>query len=131
MRLSGADTVAPGQVLAIGAGPRTPDGFLGEVVSVAAHGDVTVVQTRPATLPEAVAQGAFDVSMQSAQVRLGQATRRAMARAAEQHLVCTGKVSAGVDPELSFGTGIELSSSWSWRGLGSVGLTASANAPAR
>jgi hypothetical protein len=60
--LSGTPTVTPGQILAIGYSPGTPEGFLGQVQSVSTQSGQTVVQTVPATLGQAVGNGHLDLA---------------------------------------------------------------------
>jgi hypothetical protein len=60
LRLTGVSDLNPGDVIAIGIGSNTPDGFLGRVVSVSQDGSELVVQTVPAELPEALPEGEFE-----------------------------------------------------------------------
>ncbi|MCO5316171.1 MAG: hypothetical protein M9938_08420 [Solirubrobacterales bacterium] len=62
LRLSGERFLSPGEVLATGVGPATPNGFLGRVVSSRIENGTTIVQTRPASLMEAAPNASFDVS---------------------------------------------------------------------
>lgn len=59
LRLNGFVGLNPADVVAIGVGPTTPYGFLGKVVSVNHDASSTILQTVPATLPEAVPQGSW------------------------------------------------------------------------
>jgi hypothetical protein len=58
-RLSGYVDLNPGDIVAVGVGPATPYGFLGKVVSVSHDASGTILQTVPATLPEAVPEGSW------------------------------------------------------------------------
>lgn len=56
-------TIQPGQVLALGYAQNTPEGFLGRVDAITLlQGGQASLQTEPATLQEAGAQGALDLS---------------------------------------------------------------------
>lgn len=59
LKVLGNLDVRPGDILAIAAGPATPYGFLGKVVSVVHGSSTTTLQTVPATLPEALPEGSF------------------------------------------------------------------------
>jgi hypothetical protein len=62
VRLQGAAGVAPGQVLALGYSPSTPNGFLGRVLAVSSDANETVLQTQPASLEQAGATGTLDLA---------------------------------------------------------------------
>ena len=47
---AGGNSVKAGQVIAVGQGPATPDGFLGRATSVTTKAGETTVETVPATL---------------------------------------------------------------------------------
>jgi hypothetical protein len=64
LRLTGVSGVSVGDILAVGIGPATPDGFLVRVVSVAQEGSELVLGTVPAELPEALPEGEFDQEIQ-------------------------------------------------------------------
>jgi alpha-tubulin suppressor-like RCC1 family protein len=53
----GFSPLAPGDILALGVGPKTPYGFFGKVVSVTDSGGQEIVTTAPAKLVEAIPQG--------------------------------------------------------------------------
>jgi hypothetical protein len=60
LKLHGVSGVGVGDVIAVGIGPATPDGFLGRVVSVTQEGEDLIVGTVPAELPEALPEGEFE-----------------------------------------------------------------------
>jgi hypothetical protein len=65
VRVSGNPNVQTGDIIAIGIGPGSPDGFLGRVTSVKTEGAVTVLETVPATLPEALPEGEFSQEIEA------------------------------------------------------------------
>ena len=124
---SGGNDAQVGSIIAIGAGPNTPDGFLGRVTSVHQEGVRTVVSTVPATLLEAVPNGSLDLTAAS--------TTAAVASAPREHpratVTCAGSAGASITQSVSFSAGITLKGSWSWlHGLTSASLTADASANA-
>lgn len=147
--LNGSPAVSPGQVLAVGYGLKSPDGFLGKVTAVSSGGGQTLLQTQPASLAQAGAVGNLDLATFK-QVGSGAGTRRARAigHAASfsaqafnpelsKAIKCTdgasasitGSVSVSVVPALhaSFSLFHGLSSaSFSLTGAARAGLTASA-----
>jgi len=58
---AGATPPRVGQVVAVGVGPQTPDGLLGQVESVANQGGSIVLTVAPATLDQAVPSGSIDI----------------------------------------------------------------------
>jgi hypothetical protein len=127
---AGGDTLQVGQIVAIGQGPATPDGFLGKVTGVVANGQQTTVTTQPATLLQAVTSASFTETIASSAAVLARA-RRALAHAADTSVTCQGSAEASVTPEITFGTSLDLSGRWSLlHGLESASLTAGAHATA-
>jgi hypothetical protein len=57
-----------GQIIAIGQGHATPEGFLGKVTSVSSSGGQTFVHTVRATLEQAISNGSFGVSLNQSPV---------------------------------------------------------------
>lgn len=128
---SGGNDVHLGAIVAIGRGPATPDGFLGQVTSVARHGGETVAVTKPATLMQAVPTGSFNESLEQKGAAADRAASRALAHAAASELTCEGSVGAIISPSMSFGTSLDLRGSWKlFGGLQSASLTAGAHATA-
>ncbi len=125
LRYAGGNDVRAGQIIAIGVGRATPDGFLGRVTkAVNKHGE-TIVSTRPATLLEAVPSGSLDATFQSA------SAARARAAKVDAKGMCSGSTTGSITPSVSFNAGISLSGSWSlFGGLESASLTANASANA-
>jgi hypothetical protein len=126
---AGGNDVSVGQIIAIGGGPATPDGFLGQVTGVSVSGGKTTVQTKPATLMQAVPTGSFDVSV--SQAPEGNSVRRGSERAHDSHVNCGGSVSGSVDADASVGLTITAKADWSLlHGVQSASLAASASASA-
>jgi alpha-tubulin suppressor-like RCC1 family protein len=148
-------TIQPGQVLALGYAANTPEGFLGSVDAITLlQGGQASLQTEPATLQEAGAQGNLDLSRFSQVGPAGSADRRAHSRAVaasvgssafnpgvSKAFKCkdgasaslSGNVSVGVTPALhaSFSLIHGLTSaSFSLTGSARASLTAQANASA-
>jgi hypothetical protein len=112
--LRGRVAARAGQVLAVGYGKATPDGFLGRVAQVSVHDRETVLQTVPATLGEAVGDGQLDLSTFK-QVGTAQDARR-VAQAA--------KLSAGVfSPDINKSMSCAGGASGSVTGNASVSVT--------
>ncbi len=132
LRFSGGNSVRVGQIVAIGQGKSTPDGFLGRVIAVEQRNGQTVVSTVPATLQQAIPTGSFNETVGHAQAaRVQRAAQRAFAHAASSVVSCHGSVGGSVDASLSFGASLELSGSWSvFSGLQSASLTTGAHASA-
>jgi Putative Ig domain len=127
LRYAGGNEVRVGQIIAIGVGGATPQGFLGRVTKVASESGQTIVSTRPATLLEAVPSGSLDATLED--------TNDARARVAglpgfqAAAVTCSGGVKASITPDVSFNAGLELASNWSlFGGLQSASLTAHASA---
>jgi hypothetical protein len=125
---AGGNDVQVGQIVAIGAGRATPDGFLGRVTKVVDEGGRTVVSTAPATLLEAVPSGSLDATART--VSASEAGVSPFAHAAAT-VTCSGSVKAQITQSMSFSAGITLKGSWSLlHGLQSASLTADAKAKA-
>jgi hypothetical protein len=58
--ISGGSTAKAGDVIAVGIGPSTPYGFLGEVTAVHPDAQGVVLDTTPATLPQAIPDADVD-----------------------------------------------------------------------
>jgi hypothetical protein len=128
---AGGNDLTPGEIVAIGSGPHTPDGFLGrvtEVGRVAAVGDETEVETVPADLLVAVKDGELDATandFEGSEARVGSRARPAAA------VSCTGSASATITPSVSFGVNFKVHGDWTlFGGLQSASVTANANANA-
>jgi hypothetical protein len=125
---SGGNDVLPGQIVAINAGPATPDGFLGRVTSVKVVGAQTVISTIPTTLLEAVPNGSLDASASSVSASAARYSPRAHAAAT---VTCQGSAGGQISRSVSFSAGITLKGSWSLlHGLQSASLRANASADA-
>jgi hypothetical protein len=70
VRVNGNPGVQPGDIIAMGVGPGSPDGFLGRVTGVGTEGGVTVLQTVPATLPEALPEGEFNQEIEPEEIEV-------------------------------------------------------------
>ncbi len=126
LRYSGGNDTKPGQIIAIGVGPATPDGFLGRVTQITTAGSQTVASTQPASLLDAVPSGSLDVVLKSNSANAA----RASARAASSAFKCDGSVGADVTPNVLFNASLQLEGSWKFLSLESASLTANASADA-
>jgi hypothetical protein len=138
--LRGRVAARAGQVLAVGYSKATPDGFLGRVGQVDAHGGETVLQTVPANLSEAIGEGQLDLS-KFTQVGSAQAAGR-VARAANlsagvfnpdinKSMSCAGGASGSVTGSVSVSVTPALHAQFSFLGgleSADFTLTGSANA---
>jgi hypothetical protein len=107
--LSGIYGVSPGQVLAAGTGSNSPDGLLVLVDAVSREGAHTVLQTEPATLPQALPAGEIDQTFTAPASLDATASARAHSASA---ISCGGqpldlKASVDITPTIS------LHASWS------------------
>jgi hypothetical protein len=68
LRLAGYVDLRVGDVIAIGLGPNTPNGFLGRITSVSHDDTSTTAETVPATLPEALPEGEFSQHVDGGEV---------------------------------------------------------------
>ncbi len=128
---SSAPAVAPGDIIASDIGANTPDGLLAKVTGVTtdpATGASTVTTT-PATLPEAVANGSFDVSASQTSGQLQpaiaapnttphlslapRATNGSVVQAISKNVSCSGSASASITGSISVVPSFHLSGSWS------------------
>lgn len=130
MRLSGFADLNPGDVVAVGVGPATPYGFLGKVTSVSHDASSTILQTVPATLPEAVPEGSWSgqidpqpidsegVSSSSARLEaIGATASRAPGSTGstvrvQRLLKCGFDHELGVEGTIDVDSWIETSASW-------------------
>lgn len=118
---AGGNDAAEGQIIAIGRGEETPEGFLGRVTDVERKDGQVVVSTVPAKLTQAVPEGEMRLVAQT--VRAAQARPRALGRA-----TCQGSVAASITHDVSFSAGLTVDGSWTLRGgLQSASITASAS----
>jgi hypothetical protein len=125
---AGGNDVQVGQIVAIGAGPATPDGFLARVTKVVDAGGGMVVSTVPATLLEAVPNGSLDATARTVSAGEAQAYPSAHTSAT---VTCSGSVKAQITQSMAFSAGIALKGSWTvFGGLLQASLTADADAKA-
>jgi hypothetical protein len=126
LRYSGGNDVQVGQILASSVGPATPMGLLARVTSVSYRNGMTVAQTTPATLLQAIPSGSLNGILAN--------TSSQIARAAAQNnpaLTCTNSVTGTITSNVSFSAGLSLQANWSlFGGLQNASLTAHAYASA-
>lgn len=131
MRYAGGNQVQVGQIIAVGQGPSTPDGFLGKVTSIRASGGQTVVRTVPATLMEAIPTGSFNETIRQAPVSAASRLRRRMRSTNDKTVECKGSIGASIDADASIGLSVNVQGDWSLlHGLESAQLSATADADA-
>jgi hypothetical protein len=125
---AGGNDVQVGQIVAIGAGAATPDGFLGRVTKVVDVSGATVVSTVPATLLQAVPSGSLDATARTVSASEARVSPFAHASA---NVTCSGSLTAQITQSMSFSAGIALKGSWTlFGGLQNASLTADASAKA-
>jgi len=123
---AGGDNVQVGQIIAIGAGPTTPFGFLGKATAVSDENGSTAVSTVPVSLLRAVPQGSIDAVVSTGQA---QASRARATTAAAKPFSCAGSGSATITADASFNASLEFKADWHLLGgLQSASLTANASA---
>lgn len=119
---AGGNDAAPGQIMVVGQGAATPDGFIGKVTKVAQKDGDTVVTTVPTTLLEAVPEGSVNLVTQRATASAARGRRSGAAS-----ITCEGSVGASITHDITFTAGLDLKGSWTiLGGLQSASLTASA-----
>ena len=124
---SGLPPLAPGDIIGVGVGPTTPDGFLGKVLSVTDNGGLVTVQTGPASLLDAVPSGEINLdttldttsvqdvaALQGASTRLAPRRSRfnAIARAAASSLSCGAGGSITLGRSISFNPRVTFKVTW-------------------
>jgi len=123
---AGGDDVQVGQIIAIGAGPTAPFGFLGKATAVSDENGSTAVSTVPVSLLQAVPQGSIDAVLSTGQA---QASRARATTAAEKPFSCDGSGSATITADASFSALLDFKADWRvFGGLQSASLTANASA---
>lgn len=119
---AGGNDAAPGQIMVVGQGDATPDGFIGKVTKVAQKDGDTVVTTVPASLLDAVPEGSMDLATQRVTASGSRAHRSGAAS-----VTCEGSVGASITHDITFNAGLDLKGDWTvLGGLQSASLTASA-----
>jgi hypothetical protein len=111
--LSGNRTIQPGQVLALGVGPATPDGLLARITAVRRVGGQTVATTVPATLPEVLPVGALDLQLNAlppAFTRMG--LRAAPGQPFTRPVKCTNEATLAASGSASLTADVGLHVGW-------------------
>ena len=122
MTYAGGNNAKVGQILVIGKGKGTPNGFLGRVTRVKQSGNKTVVTTVPATLLQAVPDGSMSL------VAKAVTTSPRARQAAKATVSCEGSAGFSITHSVSFTTGLDLEADWTLvGGLQSASLTANAS----
>lgn len=132
LHLRGTSNLVSGDYLAVGVGPATPDGFLGQVKSVRAAGGETIVTTEPAALTDVIPEGAIDATMTDTTPSTDEALdARGTSRRAGGSASCEASGAFGVNPHFSLSKSINFRARWSLlRGVESASLTGSVTATA-
>jgi hypothetical protein len=125
LRLTGVSGLSPGDIIAVGIGPNTPDGFLGRVVSATQEGGELVVQTVPAELTEALPEGEFDEEIQAEEfdtarsegavptaARNAAASSGAVTQKVDLALKCNAGAAVQVSGNVAINPKIEISGGW-------------------
>jgi hypothetical protein len=141
VRLGGHATAAPGDVIAAGISSTSPDGFLGEVVSVEHLGGETAIHTKPISLIAAVPEGSIDAAIDSSRGLASTSAARpsAVAKTAgaglhesiAKNFSCSGSVSASLGGSVSLTTSADFHAHWSlFHGVDKASFTGTATASA-
>ena len=133
LTLSGpaASTVAVGQILASGSTATAPDGYLVKVTGVeSSSAGTTVVDVEPATLMEALPEGALNVTATLSPATASQLVR--MGRQpmyhkdfSDQYFTCSTSANFSVDPSFDFEPSISLHVRWGFFKVDSASFTVS------
>lgn len=112
LRYFGRLVVHAGEFVALAAGPASPEGLLARVVAIRSEDGETVLDTVPASLPEALPEGHLRLRARA----LGHERRRVEAAAAPRRfsspLSCNAQVEAALDGSLAVGLAPALSLAW-------------------
>lgn len=115
--LKGSQKVRVGDVVAAGFGPATPEGLLVKAVTVRRSGANTVVTTQPATVPEVIPVGEFDIALPAGASSPGRKTSAVSPlQRLSRGLECTNGRQAVATGEASVDAGFTLSTKWGWKG---------------
>ncbi len=132
--LVGTSNVQPGDFLAVGVGPATPNGFLGKVTAVHADNGETVVSTTPAALTDVLPEGDIDQTMTTGEQSSNQTATHVNARAAAAALSpsCGGSGTLTLpNPKITLSKSVTFKAHWSLlHGLENANLTGDATAKA-
>ncbi|HEX4307818.1 MAG TPA: hypothetical protein VHZ54_17410 [Solirubrobacterales bacterium] len=117
LRLTAAGEVNPGDVIAIGSGPNSPDGFLGRALSVTPIGAELIVETEPAELPDALPEGEFDKELEVAEVggtnpAPTAATHAAITQRVDSTVECSAGTEVKVTGNVKIHPKVEIGGSW-------------------
>ena len=110
--------IAVGDVLMIGVGPQTPNGFLGRVTSITRRAGEVVAATTPASLFDAITSGSFSIDAplppigdQTAPASLSKAiTKRSLSAAALRQPISVKRRCGAFDLDIS--ASFALTSDW-------------------
>jgi hypothetical protein len=138
----GYSPAKPGDILAAGISPASPDGFLGEIVSVQHAGRETILRTKPTSLIAAVPEGTIGTTFDSSRglasassVNARGAAKAAAAGGLRESIAkafsCDGGVSATLGGSVSLTTNAAFHAHWSlFHGVDSASFTGTATASA-
>jgi hypothetical protein len=125
LRLTGVGGVNPGDIVAIGIGPNTPDGFLGRVISVQQVGGELVLDTVPAELPEALPEGEFDQEVEAEEIdtaspssasaqtsSISSGAPAAIKQSVSASISCSASAKVQVSGNVAINPKIEISGGW-------------------
>lgn len=113
--VNGASGGSPGEVIASGPAPGAPDGLLAEIVGKSTAGGQTTFQTVPASLPDVVPVGAFDID--AGGVASGSARNLARSSASlgdliTKHVSCSAGATLEASAKASLSAKVGLEASW-------------------
>jgi hypothetical protein len=113
VRFHGAVALPAHSIVAMGTGPTTPYGFLGEVVASRREGADTVVSTVPTSLLAAAPEGNIDVTSADAGPTGKRAVRAAAAQPLQQQIAKNFSCEAGGEMSLSGSVSVRSSVAFS------------------
>lgn len=127
MTISGPTALQPGDIVAVGSGQKTPDGYLGKVSAVSGHANTTVLQVSPEPLIDAVPSGSIDTA--SAGRRVMRAVGRNLSDQIAKGISCGGNgPTLSLSGNASVSVTPSLSAHWSWFHLASAQFTGTVSA---
>jgi hypothetical protein len=133
LHLTGTTNLQPGDYLAVGVGPATPDGFLGRVEAVRTEGGETVLTTAPAALTDVVPEGDIDATMADATASTDSSLRSRRSRSADASASasCEASGAFALNPHFSLKKSINFKAHWSLlHGVETASLTGDVTATA-
>lgn len=114
--VDGASSAKAGDVIAMGTGPNTPNGFLGKVSSVTQSGGQTKIETQPTTLLDAVPNGEIDTTVGSTQrgAKGKSGVHRGQKKDISKLVSCDGGGSVELHGSVTVTPSVNFKAHWHW-----------------